>query len=200
MRPDNRAITGCIAVLILLLVVLPASALNVTYQISDDGSGYRAVASVNSTDRFDFGQSGMFGERVPLAVTNISLFQNGSNVSFTQEREGIRFPVGNYSVWFEGKLSGNTFQTQFSEFGKVSVVIPEKYKVDNPLLTSIQPGGSNITSELNQTRIQWEKARSIDIRFYDSGQESLLSIFGQFWLIIAVMLLLPFLFSRGRQG
>ncbi|MFH0967356.1 MAG: DUF5803 family protein [Methanobacteriota archaeon] len=183
-----------------MILVLPVAALNITYLISEDGSGYHAIASVNNTDRFDFVQSGMLGERVPLAVTNVSLYQEGSNVSYTQEREGIKFPLGNYTIGFDGKLSGNTFQAQYSEFGNVSVVLPEKFKVDNPLLTSLQPGGSNITRELNRTRIQWEKARSIDIRFYDAGQESLLSIFGQFWLIIAVMLLLPFLFSRGRQG
>lgn len=202
MRRNNGVTSGCFAVLILLLmlVTLPASALNITYIISEDGSGYRAVADVNNTDRFDFVQSGMLGERVPLTVTNINLYQEGSNVSYTQDREGIRFPVGNYSIGFEGKLSGNTFQALFPESGNISVILPEKFKVDNPLLTSLQPGGSNITKKLNQTIIQWEKARNLDIRFYDTGQESLLSIFGQFWLIIAVMLLLPFLFSRGRQG
>jgi hypothetical protein len=175
-------------------------ALNITYSIAEDGSGYRAVALVNSTDRFDFIQSGMLGERVPIPVTNISLFKDGINSSFKQEREGIRFPKGNYTVGFEGKLSGNAFQTQFAEFGEVTIILPDTYKVDNPLLTSIQPGGSRITRGTNQTIIRWDKARSLDIRFYDAGQEKLLSIFGQFWLIIAVMLLLPYLFSRGRQG
>ncbi|PKL59782.1 MAG: hypothetical protein CVV33_06065 [Methanomicrobiales archaeon HGW-Methanomicrobiales-4] len=201
MRRYHRIPAGCLTVLILVLIlVLPATALNITYLISEDGSGYRGVASVNSTDRFDFVQSGMLGERVPLTVTNISLYQDGSNVSYSQEREGIRFPLGNYTIGFEGKMSGNTFQTQYSEFGNVTIVLPEKFKVDNPLLTSLQPGGANISRNLNQTIIHWEKARYLDIRFYDAGQESLLSIFGQFWLIIAVMLLLPFLFSRGRQG
>ena len=201
MRRNNRVLAGCLTALILVLALaLPASALNITYLISDDGSAYRATALVNSTDRFDFVQSGMIGERIPLTVMNVSLYQDGMNVSFTQEREGIRFPVGNYTIDYEGKISGNTFQTQFSDFGSVNIVLPEKYKVDNPLLTSIQPGGSNITKSMNQTIIKWEKTRYLDVRFYDAGQESLLSIFGQFWLIIAVMLLLPFLFSRGRQG
>ena len=202
MRSNTRIPAGCIAALILLgFLILPTAALNISYQISDDGSGYQAVASVNNTDRFDFVQSGMMGERVPLTVTNVSLTQNGTNASYTTEREGIRFSTGNYTVGFEGKITGNSFQTLFSEPGQVSVILPEKFRVDNPLLTSIQPGGSNITKNLNNlTTIQWEKARYFDIRFYDANQENLLGIFGQFWLIIAVMLLLPFILSRGRQG
>ena len=200
MRSNTRVPAGCIAVLILLVfLTLPVAALNISYQIFEDGSGYQADASVNNTDRFDFVQSGMMGERVPLAVTNISLTQNGMNVSYVTEREGIRFPSGNYSIEFEGKLSGNSFQTLFTEPAFVSVVLPGKFRVDNPLLTSIQPSGANITHNLNQTTINWEKARYLDIRYYDANQENLLSIFGQFWLIIAVMLLLPFILSRNRQ-
>lgn len=200
MRRYNRIITISIAALI-LLVILPAcsSGMNISYRVSDDGSRYLAEASVNNTDRVDFVQSGMMGERVPLPVTNISLMQNGTNATYTTEREGIRFLKGNYSVQYEGRISGNAFQTLYSDPVQVSVILPERYRVDNPLLTSLQPTGANITHDQNETVITWDKARYLDIRFYDANQESLLSIFGQFWLIIAVVLLLPFVLSKGRS-
>ncbi len=200
MRSNTRVITGCIAALILVLLALPVSALNVTYQIADDGTGYHAVAEVNATDKYEFLQSGALGEQIPLQVTNITLFKDGQNTTFTEERGGIRFPVGNYSITYDGQISGNTFQSQFSEPGSVSIILPEQYKVDNPLLTSIQPSGSHVNRSMNQTVVTWDKTRYFDIRFYDANQENLLGIFTQFWLIIAVMLLLPFLFSRNRQG
>ena len=180
-------------------MVLPVSGINLTYQISDDGKGYHAVAILNGTDRYDFVQSGMLGERVPLEVTNVTLLENGLNVSFKTEREGIRFNTSNYTLMFDGTLTGNTFQSQLPEPGAISITLPEKFKVDNPLLTSIQPGGSDINRSNNQTIISWNRARYFDIRFYDGNQENLLGIFAQFWLIIAVMLLLPFLFSRRGQ-
>jgi len=199
MRSNARIITGCIAFLI-VLIFLPAAALNVTYLVADDGAGYHAVASVNGTDRYEFMQSGALGEQVPLKVTNVSLFQEGRNTTYTEDRAGIKFPTGNYSITYDGGISGNSFQSQLPEAGFVSVILPDRYKVDNPLLTSIQPSGSHVNRSMNQTVITWDKTRYFDIRFYDVNQENLLGIFIQFWLIIAVMLLLPFLFSRGRQG
>jgi hypothetical protein len=200
MRSNTRVITGCITTLILVILAIPVSAVNVTYQIADDGTGYHAVAAVNATDRYEFMQSGALGEQVPLKVTNITLFENGVNKTYTEERGGIRFASGNYSITFDGTISGNTFQSQLPEPGYVSIILPEHYKVDNPLLTSLQPGGSRVNKSMNQTVVTWDKTRYFDIRFYDANQENLLGIFTQFWLIIAVMLLLPFLFSRGRQG
>ncbi len=199
MRRNNRIITFGIAALI-LLVILPAcsSGMNISYRVSDDGVRYLAEAVTNDTDRFDFVQSGMMGERVPLAVSNISLMQNGTNATYTTEREGIRFARGNYSVQYEGRITGNAFQTLYSDPVRVRVILPERYRVDNPLLTSLQPAGANITQDQNETVITWDKTRYLDIRFYDASQESLLSIFGQFWLIIAVVLLLPFVLSRSR--
>jgi len=198
MRSNTRIITGCITTLILVLLAMPVAALNVTYQVADDGTRYHAVATVNATDRYEFMQSGALGEQVPLKVTNITLIQNGVNSTFTEERGGIRFPAGNYSITYDGQISGNTFQSQLPEPGLVSIILPDRYKVDNPLLTSIQPGGSHLNRSPNQTVVTWDKVRYFDIRFYDANQENLLGIFTQFWLIIAVMLLLPFLFSRGQ--
>ncbi|WP_319580043.1 DUF5803 family protein [uncultured Methanospirillum sp.] len=198
MRSNTRIITSCTAALILVLLALPVSALNVTYQVDDDGTRYHAVATVNATDKYEFMQSGALGEQVPLKVTNITLFQNGVNTTFTEERGGIRFPSGNYSITYDGQISGNTFQSQLPEPGSLSILLPDRYKVDNPLLTSIQPSGSHVNRSMNQTIVTWDKARYFDIRFYDANQENLLGIFTQFWLIIAVMLLLPFLFSRGQ--
>ncbi len=199
MRSYTRIAACCITTLILLVLVLPVSGINITYQVSGDGNQYHAVAVLNDTARYDFVQSGMLGERVPLEVTNITLVsRDGENVSFITEREGIRFNSSNYTLMFDGPLKDHSFQSQFPEPGTISIVLPENYKVDNPLLASIQPGGAVINRSNNQTIITWDKSRYFDIRFYDGGQENLLGIFAQFWLIIAVMLLLPFLFSRGK--
>lgn len=201
MRRNTRVFIGCITTLIILGLFFPVSGLNITYTIADDGARYTAVAILNQTDRYDFVQSGMLGERVPLEVRNVTLLHEGQNVSFRTEREGIRFNTSNYTLMFDGAVSGNTFQTQFPDPGRVTIILPEKYNVDNPLLTSIQPGGAGITrGDQNTTLISWEKARYIDIRFYDATQENFLGIFAQFWLIIAVLLLMPFLFAGRRQG
>ena len=37
------------------------------------------------------------------------------------------------------------------------------------------------------------KIRTFEIRFYDPWREKLLYLFGNFWIIIAIALLLPFL-------
>lgn len=196
MRRNPRITSGCTAALILLvLVIVPSSGAAISYQISENGTAFHAGAEITG-ERFDFVQSGMLGERVPMAVTNVSVTQNGTAISYTTDREGVRFPPGNYSVGFDGKVSGNAFQTVYSEPQQVTVRLPERFRVDNPLLTSLQPSGATVIREGNLTEIRWEKARYIDIRFYDQGQENLLGIFGQFWLIIAVMLLLPFILSR----
>ncbi|HWQ66488.1 MAG TPA: DUF5803 family protein [Methanospirillum sp.] len=200
MRRNTRITAGCLTALILVLLGVPVSALNVTYLVSENGTSYGATASVNSTDKYEFFQSGMLGERVPLEIHNISLWREGVNTSYTEERGVIRFESGNYTIRYDGKISGNTIQAQFTEPGEISVVLPEKLKVDNPLLTSIQPGGSVISHDANASIVRWEKARYLEIRFYDAGQENLLSIFAQFWLIIAVMLLLPFVLSRNREN
>jgi hypothetical protein len=40
---------------------------------------------------------------------------------------------------------------------------------------------------------------SVDLRFYDENRETLLYLFGNFWIIIAVVLLLPFMITMRRD-
>jgi hypothetical protein len=40
---------------------------------------------------------------------------------------------------------------------------------------------------------------SIDLRFYDKSREDLLYLFGNFWIVIAVVLLLPFVITMRRK-
>jgi hypothetical protein len=70
--------------------------------------------------------------------------------------------------------------------------------ITNPLLTSLQPSGSVIEEGNNTTLISWTKVRSVEVRYYDEGQEHLLFLFAQFWLIFAVVLLIPFFLGRGN--
>ncbi|NLW75501.1 MAG: hypothetical protein GXY18_03615, partial [Methanomicrobiales archaeon] len=64
--------------------------------------------------------------------------------------------------------------------------------------TSIQPAGSTTNLTNNTTMVSWDQVRSVELRYYDEGQEHLLYLFAQFWLIIAVVMLLPFFLSRKK--
>ena len=75
----------------------------------------------------------------------------------------------------------------------MSVNLPAELDVRNPLLASFSPG-ANVTRFADYTTlIKWMKIRTIEIRFYDPWREQLLYLFGNFWIIIAIALLLPFL-------
>ncbi len=60
--------------------------------------------------------------------------------------------------------------------------------------------GANVTRfSDNTTIIQWDKVTSIDLRFYDQGREQLLYLFGNFWIVIAIVLLLPYLMTMRKK-
>ncbi len=48
--------------------------------------------------------------------------------------------------------------------------------------------------------VTWNTTKNAELRFYTEERVALLTWFGQFWIIIAIVLLLPFLFTWKRQN
>lgn len=194
MRRYARLTAYCIAFLILLF--MPVAAINLSATVHEDGKHYTATVVVNNTERYDLVQPGMIGERIPLDAQNVSVRNETDMLSVKAERGVLTFPLGNYTIRYDTQVTANTLQFLFTEPANVSILLPHPHKVGNPLLTSLQPSGSVTTKGNNTTTISWNQVRSIELRYYDEGQENLLFLFAQFWLIIAVVLLFPFFLSR----
>ena len=57
--------------------------------------------------------------------------------------------------------------------------------------------GSNVTRfSDNTTQVTWNQTQSLNLRFYDQAREDLLYLFAEFMIILAVILLMPFLLMR----
>ena len=193
MRSYTRIIACCLTALIL---ILPSSGLDVSINLQEDGKTYLARVELNQTDRYEIVEPGMLGERIPLQVSNLTISNGTTALSITPDRGTVLLPLGDYVITYEGQVSGNTLQLLFPSEGNVTVSLPHPYQVGNPLLTSIQPRGAETVHDNTTTRVSWEKVRSVELRYYDEQQELFLYIFGQFWLIIAVLLLIPFFLAR----
>lgn len=196
MRRYTRITAFCLTALILWIP--PVAGITFSASVDEDGKGYSAVVLVNNTDRYELIQPGMVGERIPLETKNLTVRNETDILSLTPDRGILTFPRGNYSISYEAMVNANTMQFLFTEPANVTVSIPRPFMVTNPLLTSIQPSGSKLEEGNNTTNISWKQVRSVEIRYYDEGQEHLLYLFAQFWLIIAVVLLLPFFLSRNN--
>ena len=192
MRSYTRIAAFCLATLI--LCIIPVAGITFSATVDEDGKRYYAAVLVNNTDRYELIQPGMVGERIPLETKNLTVRNETDALTLTPDRGVLTFPKGNYSISYESAVMSNTMQFLFTEPANVTVSVPHPYMVTNPLLTSIQPSGSKL-EEGNNT---WNQVRSIELRYYDEGQEHLLFLFAQFWLIIAVVLLLPFFLSRNN--
>ncbi|MDD1696146.1 MAG: DUF5803 family protein, partial [Methanoregula sp.] len=120
---------------------------------------------------------------------------NLTNPSFSSNTRAITFERGNYTVSYIAPLRDNHFQTYFMSPYHVNISLPQEFRVQNPLLSGFSPGASVTRYPDNTTKIQWNSTRSVDLRFYDEGREELLYFFLQFLVIIAIVLLLPFLIT-----
>lgn len=196
MRRYTRITAICLTALI--LCIIPVAGTTFSAAVDEDGKRYYAAVVVNNTDRYELIQPGMVGERIPLETKNLTIRNETSPLTLTPDRGILTFPKGNYSIAYESAVTSNTMQFLFTEPTNVTVSIPHPFMVTNPLLTSIQPSGSKLKEGNNTTNISWNQVRSVEIRYYDEGQEHLLFLFAQFWLIIAVVLLLPFFLSRNN--
>lgn len=151
-------------------------------------------------ERFEFYELGVLGERVPVRVTDIRLAGNCSPCTFSMSGpSAITFPKGNYSVSYTAPFRDYHLQAVFDEPHRVNVTIPEGFDVTNPLIAGISPGGTIVKGYGNSTTVTWERTSAIDLRFYDKNRETILYLFGNFWIIIAIVLLVPFFLTMRRK-
>ena len=173
-------------------------ALSADYRVFSNGTAYNASVEITDADRYEFAGVGFLGEKVAINVGNVNLSGNCSQCQFNWSRDwgrpsAITFLRGNYTISYTAPLKDNTLQAGYDDQYNVSVMLPAELDIRNPLLASISPGANVTRFADNTTLIKWSKIRTIEIRFYDPWREQLLYLFGNFWIIIAIALLLPFL-------
>jgi hypothetical protein len=189
----------------MLLAIVPAvSALSADYQVLPNGTAYTASVEISEADRYEFADIGFLGEKVAVNVGNVNLSGNCSPCEFNWTKAWgrpsvITFLRGNYTVSYSAPLKDNTLQAGYDKQYNVTVMLPAELDVRNPLLTSMSPGANVTRFTDNTTRVEWNKIRTIEIRFYDKWREQILYLFGNFWIVIAIVLLLPFLLMMKRS-
>ncbi len=184
----------------LLVLATPVSALSATYQVLPNGSAYYGMVQVEKSSGFQFYEIGVLGERVPVKVTNISLAGACEPCTFNASGDyAISYPLGNYTISYQGPIRDSHLVTGYDNPYNVTVTLTQGLDVRNPLLGVISPGGNARLVNNTTVEIQWTGARSVEVRFYDQARESLLYLFGNFWVIVAVVLLTPYLLSMRRK-
>lgn len=205
MRTPNRdqcrskILALCIAVIFL---AIPASAAyTAEYTILSNGSAYLAEIQVNDSVGYTFAESGVLGERVPIKVSNVTLSNETCiTCNFTKKSDSeITYQKGNYSISYMGPIKDNHLIGTYDKIYNITVNLPSNFSVSNPLLAGLSQGAAVTNNPDNSTRIQWNNTKSFDLRFYDENRESLLYLFGNFWIIIAVIFLLPFVLTWKRK-
>jgi len=183
------------------------AALSADYLIFSNGTAYRASIEIRDASRYEFVDTGMLGEPVPLTVSDVQLSGNCSpcqfnttGPSFTSNFMALTFEPGNYTVSYISPLRDNHLQASFKSPYQVNITLPQEFAVQNPLLAGISPGASVTRFADNTTLIQWNRTMSVDLRFYDMGRETLFYFFLQFMVILAVVMLLPFLLTMKKKG
>ncbi len=202
MRPANRnrrRYSVALICLALILCVGGVSALSAVYTVAENGTAYSAEIEVLQADKYAFTEPGLLGEPVSVTVSDVSLFNETGSVNYTEESSGtIRFPEGNYTIHYSAPLKTNEITVLLADASNISVLLPEQYRVANPLLGYVSTGGA-VNESVNGTSILWEDARSAQVRYYDGFQEQLLIIFGTFWIGLVVIFLVPYLIFRRKR-
>lgn len=154
---------------------------------------------ITGTEHGFWGQ-GMLGERVPLDVEDLLVTGPDGAVEITWADAGtITFPEGNYTATYRGAIRNNHLQAFFDKPYAVTAVMPEGLDIRNPLLGMISPGGAVGAGENDTVTVAWPRTTYIELRFYDPGREILLNTFGTIWVVMAVVLLFPYLLARLRE-
>jgi hypothetical protein len=203
--PDrNRcrpAVAALCAALLILLSVFPVSALTAEYLVYPNGTAYLASIQFEEASQYEFNEVGVMGEHIPLNVGDVQLAGPAcSNCSFNWSGSSkITFPEGNYTVSYVGPLRDNHIQGIYDRPYHVNVTLPQEFDVRNPLLAGLSLGANVTRYPDNTTTIQWDNVTSVDLRFYDQGREQLLYLFGNFWIVIAIVLLVPYLMTMRKK-
>jgi hypothetical protein len=200
--PDRNRCRSALAAFCLaaILISIPALALTAEYRIYPNGSSYQGEVDLKDAEQYQFTEIGMLGERVPIQVTGVSLSGPCFPCCFTwQDESTIRFTKGNYTLHFTGSVRENHLVTAYAEPYHVTMILPPGLDVRNRLLGMISPGGEVSEAKDGSVIVTWNETRSAEVRYYPPDRETLLIWFGQFWIIIAIVLLLPFFLMRTRK-
>ena len=166
-----------------------------------NGTAYQASVQFEDASQYEFTDIGVMGENIPINVADVKLAGSScSNCSFDWSGSSkITFLRGNYTISYVRQLRDSHIQAIFDRPYHVNVTLPQEFDVRNPLLAGLSFGANVTRFSDNTTIIQWEKVTSIDLRFYDQGREQLLYLFGNFWIVIAIVLLLPYLMTMRKK-
>jgi len=182
-----------------LLIPGTALALIAEYRVLPDGSSYQGSIELVNASQYSFGERGLLGERIPVQVSNVTLLGkcSPSPCTFTwSDRFTISFPEGNYTLRFVAPIRQNNLVVAFPEPYTVVVRLPPGFDVRNYLIGSLSTGATVNEAPDGSLTVTWNATRSAELRFYTEDRVTMLALFGQFWIVIAIVLLLPFLFSR----
>lgn len=147
-------------------------------------------------EEYRFTEPGLLGEAVPIQARDIRLIDGSGEIVFSGDGESrITFPKGDYQLFYEGTLSGNSFAAVFSDPHNVTVYLPAAYDVRNPFLGYVSQGGKTGVVE-DGLAITWEKTRYADLRYYDETREIILHAFGMIWIMVMVILLFGYYTMR----
>ena len=203
MRTSSRDRRGHIIAalcLALILISAPAAAQEAVFRVLPDGIAYEASIEV-SGDTYTLWTPGLLGERVPLRVEDLEVLGPTGAVEYREEGRGvITFPEGNYTISYRVPVRNNQLVAAFDTPYNVTVVLPQVFKVDNPLIGMVSTGGVVSPGPNETTEIAWDRAKVVEVRFYTPEREMLLTTFGTIWLAVALVLIFPFLFPRRRGG
>jgi hypothetical protein len=183
-----------------LILVSPVHGLSAGYQVLPNGSTYYGTVQVEKSTGYQFFETGPLGERIPVKVSNVSLSGECAPCTFNKSGDfAINYPEGNYTIAYQGPIRDSHLIASYDSTYNVTVSLPAGLDVRNPFLGVISPGGQARAINNTSVDIQWTGVRSVEIRFYDQPRESLLYLFGNFWLIIAFVLLTPYVLSMRRK-
>lgn len=144
-------------------------------------------------------ETGVLGEQIPAAVTNVRLYDASGNVSFQQDQTRITFPKGNYTISYQGTIKDAHLLLALPDLTSAEVHLPAVLDVRNPLIGQVSPGGKISVDDQGLVSIHWDRTRYVEVRFYDQTRESILYMFANIWGAVAIVLLTPFLLMRRKQ-
>jgi hypothetical protein len=180
-------------------------ALSAEYSIFPNGTAYKASIGINDTERYKFADMGFMGEDVPLAVREVQLFQDDQPATFNSSTPwgapaSISFAKGNYTLSFIAPLRDNSLNVVYQKPYNISVMLPQNFSVQNPLLAGLSNGANVTRNPDNSTTISWTRTYSFDLRFYSQSQQDILIFFLQFMaILIVVLVVIPYVLSMRQE-
>ncbi|WP_292366096.1 MULTISPECIES: DUF5803 family protein [unclassified Methanoculleus] len=203
MRASNRDRRGPVLAalcLALILICAPAAAQEAVIRVLPDGTAYEASVEVMGSEHA-FWTPGMMGERVPLQVEELEVLGPSGPIEYRETGRGvIAFPEGNYTITYRALVRDNRLVAAFNTPYAVTVTLPEGFDVRNPLIGMVSPGAVISTGPNGTTEIAWDRMTVVEARFYTPDREILLTTFGTIWLAVALVLILPLIISRRKEG